>query len=106
MVVWVAMVVAPSAVRTHLRLIEVQLTWRYVAKNIVAATAERAEVQLAYAIGVAEPVSVYVETFGTAKIPETQISELVRENFPMKRSIINIFSSSVPCSNARPPMDT
>ena len=63
---------------------------RYVAKNIVAAgLAERAEVQLAYAIGVAEPVSVYVETFGTAKIPETQISELVRENFPLKpRGII------------------
>ncbi|MEE2788584.1 MAG: methionine adenosyltransferase [Myxococcota bacterium] len=63
---------------------------RYVAKNIVAAgLAERAEVQLAYAIGVAEPVSVYVETFGTAKISETRISELVRENFPLKpRGII------------------
>ncbi len=63
---------------------------RYVAKNVVAAgLAERAEVQLAYAIGVADPVSVYVETFGTAKIDEDRISELVREHFPLKpRGII------------------
>lgn len=63
---------------------------RYVAKNVVAAgLADRAEVQLAYAIGVADPVSVYVETFGTAKIDETRISELVREHFPLKpRGII------------------
>jgi S-adenosylmethionine synthetase len=63
---------------------------RYVAKNVVAAgLANRAEVQLAYAIGVAEPVSVYVETFGTAKIDEDRISELVREHFPLKpRGII------------------
>ena len=63
---------------------------RYVAKNIVAAgLAERAEVQLAYAIGVAEPVSVYVETFGTGAIDADRISELVRENFPLKpRGII------------------
>ena len=60
---------------------------RYVAKNIVAAgLADRAEVQLAYAIGVAEPVSVYVETFGTAKIEESKISELVRQTFPLKPS--------------------
>jgi S-adenosylmethionine synthetase len=58
---------------------------RYVAKNIVAAgIADRAEVQLAYAIGVADPVSVYVETFGTGKIESDRISELVRENFPLK----------------------
>ena len=63
---------------------------RYVAKNVVAAgLADRAEVQLAYAIGVADPVSVYVETFGTAKIDENRISELVREHFPLKpRGII------------------
>jgi S-adenosylmethionine synthetase len=63
---------------------------RYVAKNIVAAgLAERAEVQLAYAIGVADPVSVYVETFGTGAIDADRISELVRENFPLKpRGII------------------
>jgi S-adenosylmethionine synthetase len=58
---------------------------RYVAKNIVAAgIADRAEVQLAYAIGVADPVSVYVDTFGTGKIESDRISELVRENFPLK----------------------
>jgi S-adenosylmethionine synthetase len=63
---------------------------RYVAKNIVAAgLAEKAEVQLAYAIGVADPVSVHVNTFGTAKIDESRISELVRDHFPLKpRGII------------------
>jgi len=55
---------------------------RYIAKNIVAAgLASRAEVQLAYAIGVAEPVSVMVDTFGTATIPEEKITEVVRQNF-------------------------
>jgi S-adenosylmethionine synthetase len=57
---------------------------RYIAKNIVAAgLATRAEVQLAYAIGVAEPVSVMVDTFGTATIPEERITQLVRENFSL-----------------------
>ena len=57
---------------------------RYIAKNIVAAgLAERAEVQLAYAIGVAEPVSVLVNTFGTSVIDEERIVELVRANFPL-----------------------
>ena len=57
---------------------------RYVAKNIVAAgLADRCEVQLAYAIGVAEPVSVLVETFGTGKIDEAQLQELVRKNFSL-----------------------
>jgi S-adenosylmethionine synthetase len=57
---------------------------RYIAKNIVAADlAKRAEVQLAYAIGVAEPVSVMVDTFGTAAIPEEKITELVRQNFSL-----------------------
>ena len=60
---------------------------RYIAKNLVAAKfADRCEVQLAYAIGVAEPVSLYVNTFGTNKIPENQIIELVRKNFDMKPS--------------------
>jgi S-adenosylmethionine synthetase len=62
---------------------------RYVAKNIVAAgIAERVEVQLAYAIGVADPVSVYVETFGTAQIDESKINQLVREHFPLKPQAI------------------
>jgi S-adenosylmethionine synthetase len=57
---------------------------RYIAKNIVAAgLAERCEVELAYAIGVAEPVSVYVETFGTGKLAEQKYEELVRNNFEL-----------------------
>src|SRR5206468_10194038 len=57
---------------------------RYIAKNIVAAgIAEAAEVQLAYAIGVANPVSVTVSTEGTSVIPEDQIAELVRKHFPL-----------------------
>ncbi len=57
---------------------------RYVAKNIVAASlASRCEVQIAYAIGVAEPVSVMIEAFGTAVLPEERISEAVREVFDL-----------------------
>ena len=57
---------------------------RYIAKNIVAAgLADRAEVQLAYAIGVADPVSVRVDTFGTGKVSETRLTELVRKNFSL-----------------------
>jgi S-adenosylmethionine synthetase len=57
---------------------------RYIAKNLVAAGfAERCEVQLAYAIGVAEPVSVLVNTFGTGNVEETRLTELVRKHFPL-----------------------
>ncbi len=57
---------------------------RYIAKNIVGAgLADRCEVQLAYAIGVAEPVSVLVNTFGTGKVEETILTEMVRANFPL-----------------------
>ena len=57
---------------------------RYVAKNLVAAgVADRAEVQLAYAIGVAEPVSVMVNSFGTGKVEDSRLAELVRENFEL-----------------------
>ncbi|TWU42698.1 S-adenosylmethionine synthase [Novipirellula artificiosorum] len=64
---------------------------RYVAKNIVAAgLAERCEVQLAYAIGVTEPVSVHVDTEGTGKVDDAKLCELVREHFPLTPSgIIN-----------------
>jgi S-adenosylmethionine synthetase len=63
---------------------------RHVAKNIVASgLADQAEIQVAYAIGVAEPVSVMVNTFGTGKLPDTEISSLVREHFPLRpRQII------------------
>ncbi len=57
---------------------------RYIAKNVVAAgLATKAEVQLAYAIGVADPVSVNVNTFGTGTISENKITELIRANFPL-----------------------
>jgi S-adenosylmethionine synthetase len=57
---------------------------RYVAKNIVAAgLADRCQVQLAYAIGVADPVSINVDTAGTSRIPEHTLAKLVRENFQL-----------------------
>jgi len=57
---------------------------RYIAKNIVAAgLAEKCTVQLAYAIGVAEPVSVYIDTHGTGKVDEDKLSEAVRKNFEL-----------------------
>ena len=58
---------------------------RYIAKNLVAADiAERCEIQLSYAIGVAEPTSISVETFGTAKISDERIVALIREHFELK----------------------
>ena len=58
---------------------------RYVAKNIVAAgLAERCEIQVSYAIGVAEPTSISIETFGTGKIAESRLVELVREHFDLR----------------------
>jgi len=58
---------------------------RYVAKNIVAAgIAERCEIQLSYAIGVAEPTSISVETFGTGKISNTEIVRIIREHFELR----------------------
>jgi S-adenosylmethionine synthetase len=64
---------------------------RYIAKNVVAAgLASRCEVQLAYAIGVAEPVSVMANTFGTGIIPEDKITALIRAHFPLTpRGIID-----------------
>lgn len=62
---------------------------RYVAKNIVAAgLADQCEVELAYAIGVANPVSILVETFGTAKIDEQDIEDLVRKHFDLRPAAI------------------
>lgn len=62
---------------------------RYVAKNIVAAgLAEKCEIELAYAIGVAEPVSIMVDTFGTGKISDDEISELVSKNFDLRPAAI------------------
>ena len=58
---------------------------RYVAKNVVAAgLADRCEIQVSYAIGVAEPTSVMVQTFGTNKVPEEQINALIREHFDLR----------------------
>lgn len=58
---------------------------RYIAKNIVAAgLADRCEVQLSYAIGVADPMGIFVDTFGTGKVSEEKIVELIWKNFPLK----------------------
>jgi len=64
---------------------------RYIAKNIVAAgLAEQCEIQISYAIGIAQPISVLVNTFGTGKLPEEEILELVKKNFDMRpRAIID-----------------
>ena len=57
---------------------------RYVAKNIVASgLAEKCEIELAYAIGVAEPISIFVDTFGTGKLSDDEISDIVKENFDL-----------------------
>lgn len=74
---------------------------RYIAKNVVAAgLADRALVQLAYAIGVAEPVSVNVQTFGTEKVSRVKIEQAVRETFKMKPSdIISQFDLLHPSKN-------
>ena len=62
---------------------------RYIAKNIVAAgLAKRCEVQIAYAIGMAEPVSVLVDSFGTSVIPDERLSQVVRENFDLRPAAI------------------
>jgi len=62
---------------------------RYVAKNIVAAgLADRCEIQAAYAIGVARPLSVSIDTFGTARVPEERIAELVRKHFDLRPAAI------------------
>lgn len=58
---------------------------RYVAKNIVAAgLADKCEIQLSYAIGVAHPTSISVETFGTGKLENTKLVEIIRENFDLR----------------------
>ncbi len=75
---------------------------RYVAKNIVAAgLAEKCEIELAYAIGVAEPVSIMVDTFGTGKISDDEISSLVSKNFDLRpASIIKSFDlRNLPAKN-------
>lgn len=66
---------------------------RHVAKNIVAAgLAERCEIQLSYAIGVAEPTSIFVETFGTGALPDTQLIQLIYEHFDLTpQGIINYY---------------
>ena len=58
---------------------------RYVAKNIVAAgLADKCEIQLSYAIGVAHPTSIHVETFGTGKVSDAKLVEIIRENFDLR----------------------
>jgi S-adenosylmethionine synthetase len=60
---------------------------RYVAKNLVAAgLAERCEIQLAYAIGVSDPVSIHVDSFGTGQLPDSAVSDIIRRAFPLTPS--------------------
>jgi S-adenosylmethionine synthetase len=62
---------------------------RYIAKNLVAAgIADRLELQVSYAIGVARPLSLMVETYGTGKIPDERIVALIREHFDMRPAAI------------------
>lgn len=62
---------------------------RYVAKNIVAAgLAKKCEIQVSYAIGVAKPISIMVDTFGTGKLPDDQIVDIIRENFDLRPAAI------------------
>ncbi|MDY6994696.1 MAG: methionine adenosyltransferase domain-containing protein, partial [Pseudomonadota bacterium] len=74
---------------------------RYVAKNIVAAgLAERCEIQVSYAIGVAEPTSINVETFGTSVIEETRLIQLIREHFDLRpRGLITMLDLLRPIYN-------
>lgn len=75
-----------SAAKTPPKLIEPQAIWLVTSqKNIVAAgLADACEIQLSYVIGVAQPVSVFINTGGTAKISEQKISRIVRDIFPLK----------------------
>ena len=75
---------------------------RYVAKNIVAAgLADRCEIQVSYAIGVAEPTSISVNTFGTSKIDENKISDLIREHFDLRpRQLIDMLDLKRPIYQA------
>ena len=72
---------------------------RYICKNLVAAgIADEAELQLAYAIGVARPVSVFVETFGTGKLPDDVIADIVQKEFDLRpAAIIETFGLRSPC---------
>ena len=75
---------------------------RYIAKNIVAANlAARCEVQLAYAIGVAEPIAVHVDTFGTGKIADTKLIQLIHAHFDLRpANIINLLDLLLPIYQA------
>ncbi len=79
-----------SPVKTQLRWIDPGAYMaRYAAKNVVAAgLADRCEIQVAYAIGVARPVAISVDTFGTGKIPDEKIEELVKEFFDFRPAAI------------------
>src|SRR5574344_596021 len=85
---WVTM-----STTTLLNWVKIMYLTRYVAKNIVASgIAEKCEIELSYAIGVAEPLSIMVDTFGTGKISDEEISKLVSKNFDLRPAgIINQF---------------
>lgn len=69
---------------------------RWVAKSLVAAgLCRRALVQLSYAIGVAEPLSIFVETYGTSKLTSAQLVAIVRKNFDLRPGVLGILSSDI-----------
>ena len=81
---------------------------RYVAKNVVAAgLADRFEMQVSYAIGKAQPVSIMIETFGTGRIPDEQILRLIEEHFDLRpAAIIENMDLKRPIYHRRPPTAT
>lgn len=87
---WLATAVARSAVRIPSKVDRsASYAARWVAKNVVASgLASRCEVQLSYAIGKARPTSIYVNTFGTSKVPEEQISDAISHVFDLRPAAI------------------
>ena len=93
------MAAAPSPAKTLLKLTALAAyAGRYVAKNIVAAgLAKRCEIQVSYAIGVAEPTSISLDTFGTGKLSDDKIVQLVREHFDLRpRGLIEMLDLKRP----------
>lgn len=83
------MVVVPSQERTQQRQIVACYAARYVAKNIVAAgLADKCGIELAYAIGAARPLSIFADTFGTGKVSNEKLVEIVEENFDLRPGAI------------------
>ena len=80
---------------------------RYAAKNLVAAgLADKCELQLSYAIGVAHPTSVMVDTFGTGKLSDEKLVEIVRKHFDLRPASLRCWICAVPSTSRRQPTAT